>query len=213
MSDINYTPGYTPASVLMNCTGDAMDNIFDVLITWPWDSSSSVEAAASYRCSDFKVPEPKTKTYDVTWHGVAVKKVASGVDLSRELSLTFRLDANYALYNKFITWKKITSDVNTSGVANTASALGIIRVVAPGSEYNTQNWSVGSSTESTLLLADGSSSTALNASMIYWTFNDCQAVEVGQPQFKNNATGTAMTYTVKFIFGDVAYPFYDKPTS
>ena len=134
-SDIVLPVGWTPASVLMNSTGDAMSNIYDIIIDWPWDAGTATgtifknaaEAAVSYRAEGFSIPEAKSKTYDVYWRGVKVKKVASGIDMDRKFDITFRLDANYALYQKFTAWKKIVGDVNTSGVANTASALGRVQ--------------------------------------------------------------------------------------
>lgn len=198
--------GWTPASVLVNATGDAMENIFDIFVEWPWgNGDSGAEAAASYRASGFNVPEPKTKTYDVTWLGVRVKKIAAGIDLDRVFSIEYRLDANYALYQKFTAWKKLTGDVNTSGVANTESALGRIKVVAPGAEYNSMSWltpSVESSEENMV------SKALKNTTNLVWTFEDVQCFNVGTPQFKNSGQGQKMMYKCEFTFGDVAYPFY-----
>lgn len=206
--------GWTPASVLVNATGDAMDNIYDILIDWPWANtgtngavSTGAEAAASYRANGFTIPEPKTKTYDVSWRGITVKKVASGIDLSRTFKITFRLDANYALYQKFIAWKKVTGDANTSGVANTESALGRIQVVAPGAEYNSMSWSTPTAEND----SDNMVSTALSSTTnLVWTFEDVQCVSVGQPKFSNTSVGKIINYEVEFIFGDVAYPFYNS---
>lgn len=208
--------GWTPASVLVNATGDAMSNIFDILIDWPWDTgagpsiSSTASAEASYRADGFDVPQPKTDTYDVTWLGVKVKKVASGVNLERTFKLTFRLDANYALYQKFLSWQKLTTDVNTSGVSNTESALGRIQVVAPGAEYNSMSWSVPSTgTDRENLVSQRLGSTK----KLVWTFEDVQCINVGQPKFKNEQKGNAMKYEVNFTFGDVEYPFYSTATN
>lgn len=204
--------GWTPASVLMNSTGDAMDNIFDIIVGWPWDTPTfdgkavlnSGEAAASYRATGIEIPEPKTKTYDVSWHGIKVKKVAAGVDLNRELTITYRLDANYALYQKWRAWQKLTQDVNTSGVANTASALGIIQVIAPGAEYNSLSWSTPGNQDDDFNMLTGRLNGTTN---LVWTFEDVQVVDVGTPKFKNGNDGNKMEYQVKAIFGDVAYPF------
>lgn len=199
--------GWTPASVLVNATGDAMSNIFDVIIGWPWTNGdiSGAEAAASYRCSGFNIPEPKTKTYQNTWRGISVNKVAAGIELNRQVELEFRLDANYALYQKFIAWKKLVGDVNTSGVANTESALGVIKVVAPGAEYNAMSWSTPESASAEKNLVSQALEKTTN---LVWTFEDVQVIQVGTPQFKNEATGNALKYKVIAIFGDVSYPFF-----
>lgn len=199
--------GWTPASVLMNATGDAMDNIFDIIINWPWsaESSDGAEAAASYRAKGFSVPEPKTKTYTISWYGVVVKKVAAGVELDRSFDLSFRLDANYALYQKFTAWKKLVADVNTSGVANTESALGRVQVIAPGAEYNSLSWTPPSKASDT---GNMLSEAMKNTTMLKWTFEDVQAVNVGTPKFNNTGSGKTIDYKVDFTFGDVDYPFY-----
>lgn len=198
--------GWTPASVLVNATGDAMENIFDIVVEWPWgNGGSGAEAAASYRANGFDVPEPKTKTYDVFWLGIRVKKIAAGIDLDRTFKITYRLDANYALYQKWTAWKKLTGDVNTSGVANTESALGRIKVVAPGAEYNSMSWL----TPSVESAEDNMVSKALqNTTNLVWTFEDVQCFNVSTPKFKNTGSGKAMEYTCEYTFGDVAYPFY-----
>ncbi len=213
-NDIVYAAGWTPASVLVNATGDAMDNIWDVYIDWPWNTagangaiSSGAEAAASYRCTGFNIPEPKTETYSNTWNGISVKKVKSGVKLDRQFDLEFRLDANYALYNKFTAWKKITGDVNTSGVANTESALGRIQLVAPGAEYNAMSWSTpnAASAEDNMIATRLAGTTKL-----VWTFEDVQCINVGQPQFKQQETGNPIKYKCTFTFGDTGYPFFSS---
>lgn len=203
--------GWTPASVLVNATGDAMDNIFDILIDWPWQVSSNgtvssgAEAAASYRATGFDIPEPKTKTYDRSWLGVKVKKIAAGVELERQFSITYKLDANYALYQKFTAWKKLNADVNTSGVANTESALGRIQVIAPGAEYNSMSWSTPASQDDNANML----STALQGTTnLVWTFEDVNCINVGTPKFKNTGSGKSLEYKVDFTFGDAAYPFY-----
>lgn len=201
--------GWTPASVLVNATGDAMDNIFDVCIGWPWASKeiSGAEAAASYRASGFTIPEPKASTYDVSWYGIKVKKVAAAINMDRTFKLTYRLDANYALYQKFVTWKKYVTDVNTSGVANTESALGTVKVVAPGAEYNAMSWTPpGKASDTDNMLAQQLTKTT----NLVWTFEDVQCINVGTPKFNNSGSGKAMNYDVEFTFGDVSYPFYTQ---
>lgn len=201
-------PGHTPASTLMMATGDAMDNIFDVMVGWPsgLDNDAPI-AAASYRCKDFNVPQAKTNTHNVTWHGVTVKKVSSGIKLDREQKLSFRYDANYALYMRFKAWKRITGDVNTSGVANTESALGWFAVVAPGQEYNSQSFydMITNNTDDSgdnIMIND-----MKNIRLLYWILNSAQVVDVGSPKFQNKGDGSEMWYDVSFIYGDMADPF------
>lgn len=202
------------ASLLMQSTGDAMNNIFDVGIVFPWDSGSDGTSLpeVSYRCKGFNPPEDKTKTYDVSWHGITVKKIQAGIDMAREFELTFRMDATYALYNRFKAWKKVTTDVNTGGVANTASALGQVWVYAPGSEYNATA-SFGADNPNGKDGAYLSKTLQGKVNDLYWLYDSVQVIEVGQPQFSNEATGKAMEFKVKFIFGDVNDPFSTQASS
>lgn len=215
MSETN-SVGWTPASVLVNATGDAMDNIFDIVVEWPTGlSDETLDAAVSYRADGVDIPEPKTKTYEVTWHGVRVRKVAAGIDLDRTLKINYRLDANYKLYSMFTAWKCTVTDVNTSGVANTESALGKLKVMAPGAEYSSLNWSSDRSTDSAnLLTGDALDKDTYGGSdpNLTWVFEDVQVVNVGTPKFKNQAQGSKMTYTVEFTFGDAYYPFSNTVT-
>lgn len=200
----------TAASVLMEATGDAMNNIFDVMIVFPWDSEGNDDAVVSYRCTGFEPPKVEVSTYPVTWHGITVQKVASGIKMERKQKLTFRLDATYVLYNKFKAWAKTVADVNTGGVANTASALGQIVLWAPGSEYNATS-SFGNTNpngHNGQLLKDTLDGKVTG---LYWLLDDVQAIDVGQPKFENTAEGKSMNYDVNFIFGDVNDPFSTQP--
>lgn len=201
-------PGVTPASVLMMSTGDAMDNIFDVMVGWPTAlATGAPKAAASYRCKDFTVPKATTGTHNVSWHGVTVKKVSSGIKLERSQKLSFRYDANYSLYMRFKAWKRITGDVNTSGVANTESALGWLAVVAPGQEYNSQSFFSMITSNSNESGDDIMYNKLANMRLLYWILNSCQVVDVGSPKFQNKGDGAEMWYDVEFIYGDIADPF------
>lgn len=213
MADIDYTPALGVASTLVQSTGDVMDNIFDVLITFPWETSNSASAEVSYRCKAFNIPKPEKTTYAINWHGITAQKVASGIKMDRKLDLEFRLDATWSLYNKFISWSKITGDVNTGGTANTASALGTIKLVVPGSEFNAeQSWNTPGTAGPDDLLLNGSKGMK-NTSMLYWNFSDVQCVNVDTPKFANNAEGKNQYYKVSFIFGDISYPGYTDPNS
>lgn len=198
------------ATLLMTATGDAMNNMFDVGVKFPWETSGDgIHPEVSYRCSGFEPPEDKTETYPVTWHGITVQKVKSGINMERKMSLTFRVDATYELYNKFKAWEKVTRDVNTGGVANTASALGQFWVWAPGSEYN--------ATDSFEKKPNGQGGAYLRDSMegkvadLYWLYDNAQVINVSKPKFSNGASGEKMDYTVEFIFGDVNDPFSTQP--
>lgn len=208
---IEMNPGWTPASVLVNSTGDAMDNIWSLEVLWPWgeESDSRLKAAVSYRIEgDVAIPSPQEVVYDVEWMGVKVKKIASGQGLDRKLNLNFRLDANYELYQRWQAWHKIVKDVNTGGMSNSASALGTLKIYAPGAEYNALSWTPATKNDDSANLL---SAALPGVTKLVWTLSDVQVTNVTQPKFKNGAQGAKQTYTVSYIFGDVAYPFLGTP--
>ncbi len=208
----NQNVDYTPAGVLAQATGDVMDNIFDVKIVWPegFDVKGVTDAEVSYRCDGFNPPDVETKTYDITWHGIAVKKVAAGVSMTREFTLQFRLSSNYLLYMYLVKWSNTINDVNTGGVGNSdaATRTGEVKLIVPYYEYNSHSWKERSSgAETDWLLSDAMDD---NSGLLNWHFKQVQCVKVSQPKFKNQADGKSQNFEAKFIFGDVYYPFYGR---
>lgn len=206
-----------PASIIMEGTADAMDNIWDAYVVWPWSNSADQDKDAmefSYRCKGFKPPANPTFTYEVFWHGVGVKMISAGSGMNREMELQFRLDATWNLYNKFITWKKITNDSNTSGVANKAAALGKFFFAVPNTEYvSTSFENPGTDgSKAKLMIGDGSSEGKLQnpQNCVWYGLSDVQVIDVSPISFQQKKQGNAPEFTVKVIFGDYADSFYDQ---
>ena len=203
MADINNKPAMGVASTLVEGTADAMDNIFDVYIQWPWEESFDPDIAVSYRCKGFQPPESETPTHKVAWHGVEAEKYSSGVKMDRKMDVEFRLDATFALYNKFVAWAKIGHDVNTSGVANTG-AYGKFAFVTPGSEFNAQaSWNAPGDGQK-LMLTDAMQ----GQSFLYWNYDSVFVTKVSTPKYDNKAEGKEQYFKVSFKFGDVGAPFF-----
>ena len=211
--------GATPASTLVQSTGDMMNNIFDVLITFPWNTEAGPEG--SYRCKGFTPPEPKTPTYKVTWHGIEVTRIGAGVKMDRKIDLNFRLDGNYSFYRKLTMWLSYSHDVNTGGVANQRvggenglSNDGKIVVIAPGQEYNPSMFNdayykPGNTEGDNQLLNAG----GFTGSLIAWQYNQVCLFELGQPKFENVAEGKSQEVKASFIFGDALYPGFTNPNA
>lgn len=205
-----------PASIIMEGTADAMDNIWDAYIQWPWANDSLDDTLeTSYRCQGFQPPADPTQTYEVFYHGIPVKMIASGSGMTRELSVQYRCDATWNLYNKFVTWKRITSDSNTSGVANKAALLGKLYFVVPGTEFVSTSFTkpTTNTDEKTLKIGsggDGATGLAKLSNCVVYGYKSVQVIDVSKPTLKQAKTGTAFTFTVKFIFGDTADSFYEQ---
>jgi hypothetical protein len=181
---------------LVNRGADAMDNMFDVSIQFPWAEAGSV---VTTRIDGFNIPDAGNDGYDISYHGVTMKRPSSKHAFNREFELTFVLDAAYALYGEFVNWSMMVADPVNGGVANWAAALGTVKVTALSGAYN------GTSTGDIYNAEDGSITGDANPT---WTFYDVWVSKVGQPQFKT-AGGDALTYAVSFKFGDCDYPFYN----
>ena len=186
----------TAIQALVNRGADAMDNMFDVSIQFPWADGGSV---VTTRVDGFNIPDAANDGYDISYHGVTMKRPASKQTFSREFELTFVLDAAYALYGEFVNWEMMVTDPVNGGVANWAAALGTVKVTALSGAYN------GTSTGDIYKADDGSITGDANPT---WTFYDVWVSKVGQPQFKTDG-GAAITYPVSFKFGDCDYPFYN----
>lgn len=208
-----------PASMIMEGTADAMDNIWDAYVQWPWENAGAEsdidQMEFSYRCQGFTPPPDGSPTYEVYWHGVAVQMIASGVKMQRKLDLNFRLDATWNLYHKFVTWKKLTSDSNTSGVANKAAALGKMFFAVPNTEYVSTSFTkpgASGTDPGTLMIGSdkGGGELQKGSNCVWYGINCVQVVDVGKPTFKQSASGTAPTFKVSLIFGDYADSFYDQ---
>lgn len=181
---------------LVNRGADAMDNMYDVKIQFPWADSGSI---VTTRIDGFNVPEASNDGYDISYHGVSMKRPSSKQTMTRGFELTFTLDAAYALYGEFINWHMMATDPVNGGVANWAAALGKVVVEGLSGAYN------GTSPNDIYDSGDFSIKGDANPK---WTFYDVWVSKVSQPQFKTDG-GAALTYTVSFNFGDCDYPFYN----
>ena len=191
---INIAKG--PASIMMEGTADAMDNIWDAYVDWPWGGDDTDAMEFSYRCQGFQPPQNPTKTYGVVWHGVEAQMIAAGSGMTRKFKLTYRLDATWNLYNKFVTWKKITNDSNTEYVSTsfpqptTQPPSGTSIMIGGGKDG-----------EGKILQQP--------KNCIVFGFADVQVTDVSPIKFQQSKDGKAPTFEVEVIFGDYADSFND----
>lgn len=186
-------------TAMVDSGADAQKNMFDTFITFPWNTDD--EVIVSTRAKDFSVPEAATGTDERKYHGTSIKVPKTEITFDRKFSLTFRLDASYALYQQFITWHSITADPVSGGVSNWATSRGTVRVQALSGTYAATAVHSYEDTKSTYAIADAET----NAE---WTFFDVWPEKVGQPKFTGDAGG-ALDYTVEFNFYDTNYPYYN----
>lgn len=212
---INIAKG--PASIMMEGTADAMDNIWDAYVDWPWGGDDTDAMEFSYRCQGFTPPQNPTKTYGVVWHGVEAQMIAAGSGMTRKFKLTYRLDATWNLYNKFVTWKKITNDSNTSGVANKAAALGNLFFAVPNTEYVSTSFpqpTTKAPSGTSIMIGGGKDGDGKilqqPKNCIVFGFADVQVVDVTPIKFQQSKDGKAPSFDVEIVFGDYADSFNDQ---
>lgn len=197
--------GKSNIQILVESGADAMDNMWAAKFYWPFDETVGA-ADLVWRIESFDIPEAKVKTYKKTFLGVEYTKTASGMDLSRDFTLTLTMDATYAIYNRFLTWQKAKIDANNGGSSNFTPYLGAIEIYALGQPFSAQDFNGGE-----YLDAEGNFGADLQSKSLVWKLYDVAINEVGSPKFKNSKTdGSPMTYTVKGTFGRFKSPFYDN---
>lgn len=182
---------------LVNMGADAQKNMFDTWIKFPWDEEETI---VSTRAEGFNIPKAETATDDRKYHGSSMKTPTSEITFERTFTLTFRLDASYALYQQFVSWHETTGDPVNGGVSNWMNATGTVKVKQLSGTYAATG--VGD-------YIDGTDYTITGDNNALWTFYDVWVGGVGQPSFSNDSSGH-ITYEVTFYFADTDYPFYNS---
>lgn len=192
---------------LIEAGADAMSNMYDVSLEFAdWN--------ATVRAEGFDVPEVGVETYDTSYHGLSYKRVKTQQSFTREFSLTFRMDAQWGLYNAFTSLLSWHVNPNTGGVANAnVDKVGTVKVRTINSAIVAAESSKANNlTGSPLGLEDYTSTATQTAGQITdgdnsleWVFENCCVTKVGQPKFKTDGADV-MTFQVTFIFGNTTYP-------
>lgn len=199
---------------LINSGADATKNMYDVLHKWPWSTNGSYDGGVSVRQKGVTIPESSTETYDVSYQGVTMKRAATKVNLERSFEITYRLDAAYAEYGKFVRWHSYTSNPVTGQVGNTPLALGSVKIVAPKGQYNAYDlWDNKIDTKrAEKMRLTGENDASSDDGYVLWEFDNVWVFKVTQPQFSPDG-GDALEFTVGYAFGDVDYPEYGANTT
>lgn len=195
---------------LINSGADATKNMYDVLHKWPW--TDGYDGGVSVRQKGVNIPESSTETYEVSYQGVTMKRAATKVNLERSFEITYRLDAAYEQYGKFVKWHSYTSNPVTGQVGNTPLAIGSVKIVAPKGQYNAYDlWNdkkVEDRDSKMRMFDEDGTATDANG-YVLWEFDNVWVFKVTQPAFSPDG-GDALEFTVGYAFGDVDYPEYGE---
>ena len=213
-----------PIRHLTSLGADAMDNMYDVILRvpsgaipdWPSDApkiDTDGGIIITGRLSQFQVPSWKADTYDISYHGVSKKMPKSKINFERQITLDFRLDANYLWYKSWKALANCSASGQTGGVANYIPGIGkvdkdslfdsdydeglVLEVRALKTSYlGTNNLGITS---------DGDGAIPDNDDAIKWIFKQFWAQECTEPTYKTDG-GSALTFKVTGFFGDCDYP-------
>lgn len=94
--------------IIYQMGADAMSNQATVKIT-PLPFMKNTEAL-QLRISSFKIPGYKISKYDVQYKGYTIKRAKKGNEEDRTLTIPFRVDRHWELYNMLRDWGKLVYD-------------------------------------------------------------------------------------------------------
>lgn len=129
------TIAYNQVTALLGLGADAMDNMFDIVITPPAGLTTfealgagragtlaaadpQFENDITIRADGFAPPTFNAKTYKVGYKAVSIDRPSTKIEGEREFKITFRLDANYRAYRFLAAWKSMIMQASTGYVTN-----------------------------------------------------------------------------------------------
>lgn len=209
---------------LVNSGADLLKQMFDVSIVFPdqLDSGDESDLLFGYpvtvRCTGFTVPEVSMATYDITYHGISVKRPGGKLEGERSIELTFREDAAFMLRQRFSLWMMAVADPVTGGVSNAINYFGTLSVRTIAGEYtstqlvNPTGKSTGSDNQ---ILEDSGQIPAKSKKgpfadvnpVAEWNFYHVWVSKVGGVEFSTDAA-EANTFPVTFQYQDCDLPFF-----
>lgn len=209
---------------LVNSGADLLKQMYDVSIVFPdqLDSGDESDILFGYpvtvRCTGFTVPEVSMATYDITYHGISVKRPGGKLEGERSIELTFREDAAFMLRQRFSLWMMAVADPVTGGVSNAVNYFGTLSVRTIAGEYtstqlvNPTGQSTGAGNqilEDTGQIPEKSKQGAFADvnPVAEWNFYHVWVSKVGGVEFSTDAA-EANTFPVTFQYQDCDLPFF-----
>lgn len=220
-------------SALYNAGADAMDNLFDVTIYLPAKDAGTAATGAPtettpttgtgtateypiqdqmrVRCQGFTPPHFSIQTYAVRYKTIRFTRPSSVITGERVFDLTFRLDANYRVYQELLKWRSLTMAPSTGYATNdfnswlNAASISVIALAKPVATSDNFAPAAGISDEAKITAETGASAQDKTGAA-EWTFKNVWLMDVSEPVYKQEG-GAAMTITAKFAFAEYSDPF------
>ena len=187
----------TYISELLGAGADAMTNMYEVNFTLPDSSILGVDASSTknlrIRTDGFTPPADSQATYAVHWKTVSVDRPSTKINMERQFSVTFRVDANWDLYKLLLKWKSLTS-VGSVGYASQllTDALGTVAIKALGVPIGHPDQVADKTGEVPAIEGD---------SPVLWEYYNVWIETITPPEFSTESTEPAKV-TATFHFGD-----------
>lgn len=104
-------------SSLINAGADAHSNLYLVKFLGANDASDVASNSLSVRCSGIEIPAAEQDSYSVKFVTATIDRPVAKVKLDRQLTFTFRVDANFAAYKTILGIQKkyfnpVTHEIN-----------------------------------------------------------------------------------------------------
>lgn len=216
---------------LVNSGADLLKQMYDVSIIFPDQLADGKESDVLFgypvtvRAQGFTIPDATMATYEITYHGVSVKRPGGKLDFNREFEITFREDAAFMLRQRFSIWMMAVADPVTGGVSNAVNVFGTVSVRTIAGEYTSTQliYPTGekgpndTDEDKQILKTTGQVPTREEQKkgnrhfetnpVAEWNFYHVWVSKVGGIQFDTSASD-ANTFEVQFQFQDCDLPFF-----
>ena len=186
-------------SSLINAGADAHSNLYLVKFTAngasPVESGSAeaISNSLSVRCSGIEIPAAEQDSYPVKFVTATIDRPVAKVKLDRQLSFTFRVDANFAAYKTLLSIQKkyfnpVTHEINAHISSGDLFKVDVyyLRDVANSSSFG------GNSSGVTADMEDSNN--------LMYTFSDCWITNIQGLDFStDDSKALTVSVTVRFM--------------
>lgn len=191
-------------SAIIRAGADAMNNIFYARITWPENLLKTIQVSSlnlAVRCQGFTPPSFTMGSQTIMYKGVPVKKPYPIIQGDKELKLSFRIDANYKVYQLFKEWQYLyfRPFVNVSrNHIPSEKDRGGIEVIVPTVPSHWKEASFGSEVND----IDEKPLGVTDDNTMSWKFQDVWVTGIVEPQYKQ---GDASSMNTEITFSFIHY--------
>lgn len=196
-------------SALLSAGMDSFANLFDVKIEPPsvLDFATVLAAdneahskAISVRAVSVTLPSLNVGTYDAAYKGVRMTRPNAEITGERVVSINFRIDARWDLFNALLKWKHLTAD--PTGGSDITFGFGALDEDAFGEYYGRITVTPYKSISNIDEISEPFESTNAGTP---WVFDHVWVRSVAQPAFSRDSATPALIQA-EFAFGKFTEP-------